>query len=129
LIVEHAFSDGRGSGETKGRESLQVSAEAGAQARRLLARVHPARLEGVQQDARPMGCERRGSHDEGEITIAFMRARGRPGMADDEIGLFALPYPQSCATPAAVEAGKVVRAILQLLPRSAVAAGYDRSSE
>lgn len=127
LIVEHAFSDGVGRSEARGREALRIPADAAAQARRLLARLHPARLEGVEQDARPLGCGRQGPHDVGEFTIGFIRASDEPGIQDDEVGLFALPYPSSCDTPAAREARKVVQGILQLLPRSSVAAEFERS--
>lgn len=128
LTVEHARSGGAGRGEIIGRETVQVPPDAAAQARRLLARVHPARLEGVEQDQRPVGCEPKGPHDVGEITIGFIRAGARRGGEDDEVGLFALPHPRSCDTPAAVEARKVVREILQVLPRTGVAAAFDRST-
>jgi hypothetical protein len=128
LIVEHAFSDGHGRREVRGRATLPVPPDAAARAWRLLARLHPARLEGVEQDARPLGCERRGPHDVGEITIGFIRAGDEPGIQDDEVGLFALPYPRSCDTPAAREARRVVREVLQLLPGSSVAAAFERSA-
>lgn len=127
LIVEHAYSDGNGRRETKGREALHIPADAAARARSLLARLHPARLEGVDQDARPLGCERQGPHDLGEVTIGFIRAGDEPGIEDDEVGLFALPSPRSYDTPAAREARAVVRDVLQLLPRTRVAAAFERS--
>ena len=121
LIIEHKVSNGRDGQEVASRETLHVPAETAMRVRRLLARVHPERLGGVEQDVRPLGCERLGSHDVGEITIGFIRPIGRPGIEDDEVGQFALPSSRSCDTPAAIEARRVVRNILQHLLSNAKA--------
>lgn len=129
LLVRHAFSDGRGTGEVvRGQETLHVSPEIAAQARQLLWRVRPAELEGVEQDARPTGCERRGPHDFGEVTVGFVNGGDASGIEDDQVGIFELPTAESCNTPAAVEARAVVRRALQLLPKSKVAAAFERST-
>lgn len=75
----------------------------------------------------PWDASARGPHDLGEVTIGFIRAGDEPGIEDDEVGLFALPSPRSCDTPAAREARAVVRDVLQLLPRTRVAAAFERS--
>ena len=105
LLVTHTFSDGGGSGPVvRGKETLHISPEAAAQARRLLWRVRPAQLEGVEQEARPAGCERQGPHDFGEVAIGFMSEGVSNGMENDQVGIFELPTAQSCNTPAAIEA-------------------------
>lgn len=129
LLVTHTFSDGRGTGDVvRGKETLHISPEVAAQVRQLLWRVRPAKLEGVEQDARPRGCERRGPHDFGEVTVGFVNEGDAPGIKDDQVGIFELPTAESCNTPAAVEARAVVRRALQLLPNSKVASDFDRST-
>ena len=129
LLVRHTFSDGRGTGEVvRGQETLHVSPEVAAQARQLLWRVRPAELEGVEQDARPTGCERRGPHDFGEVTVGFVNEGDASGIEADQVGIFELPTADSCNTPASVQARAVVRRALQLLPKSKVAAAFERST-
>lgn len=129
LLVTHTFSDGRGTGEVvRGKETLHISAEVAAQVRRLLWRVRPAKLEGVEQDARPTGCKRQGPHDFGEVTIGFVNHGDAREFEDDVVGIFELPTTESCNTPAVVEARAVVRLALQLLPKSKVAAAFSRST-
>lgn len=131
LTITHKFS-GRSARQTiKGREILRITPEVAAEVRRLLSRVRPANFEGVEQDQRPIGCERQGPHDFGDIVIVFVN-QDDPAMPyeaeDDRIGRFELPVPSSCNTPAAVEARKVVWQALQSLPKSKVAAAYERSA-
>ena len=129
LLVKHTYSDGRGTGEVvRGQETLHVSPEGAAHARQLLSRVRPSELEGVEQDARPMGCKRRGPHDFGEVTIGFVNEGDASGIEDDQVGIFNLPTAESCSTQTAVEARAVVRGALRLLPKSKVAAAFDRST-
>ena len=129
LLVTHTFSDGRGPGEVvRGKETLHVAPEVAAEVRQLLWRVRPAKLEGVEQDARPTGCKRQGPHDFGEVTIGFVNEGDASGIEDDQVGIFELPTADSCNTPAAVEARAVVQRALQLLPKSKVASDFDRST-
>lgn len=128
ITVTHDFSDGRGGGETRGSENLRISSEVAAEARRLLWRVRPAKFEGVENyGTRPIGCERKGPHDFGEVAVAFINEGQSRGREDDQIGIFELPDRQSCNTPAAVEARKVMQRVLKLLPRSNVTAENERS--
>lgn len=130
LLVTHTFSDGRGTGEVvRGKETLRISPGDATQARQLLWRVRPAELEGVEQDVRPLGCEPRGPHDFGEVTVGFVDEGDASGIEDDQVGIFELPTEESCNTPAAVEARKVVWRALQLFPKSKVAAAFERSTE
>jgi hypothetical protein len=129
LLVVHEFSDGKGSSVIRGRETLRFSPEIAGQARRLLWRIRPAELEGMEQDARPNGCKRRGPHDFGEVSVAFVKEGDDAARTeDDQVGLFALPTVESCNTPAAAEARAVVGRALQLLPDSKVAAAFKRTT-
>lgn len=129
ITVTHEFSDGRGGVETRGTENLRVSSEVAAEARRLLSRVRPGKFAGVENyGTRPIGCERKGPHDFGEVAVAFINEGQTSGRNDDQIGIFELPYPQSCNTPAAVEARNVIHRVVQLLPKSKVATEFERST-
>lgn len=128
LTITHTFTDYRLFKTVRGRETLRVPPEVAVQVRRLFWRVRPAKLEGVVQDQQPVGCERQGPHDFGEVTVAFINEGSRPGIEDDEVGVFELPTRQSCNTPAAAEARKVVWEALELLPKSKVAAAFERSA-
>jgi hypothetical protein len=128
LTVTHTFSDEGGAGEiVKGKDILRLAPDVAAEARRLLWRVRPASLEGVGQDARPAGCRRRGPHDFGEVIVGFIDKGDEADTGDDRVGIFQLPTRESCNTPAAIEARKVVWRALQLFPRSRAAMRYDRS--
>ena len=75
LTITHTFSDNSARPTVKGRETRRVAPEIAARIRQLLWRVRPAKLQGVEQDQRPAGCERRGPHDFGEVSIGFANTR------------------------------------------------------
>ena len=128
LTITHTHVDGGARQTVKGRETLRVAPNVASAAKALLSRVRPAKFEGVEQDQRPLGCERQGPHDFGEVAVAFIKDGGRPGIAGDEVGIFQLPTSESCNTVAAAEARKVVGKALALLPKSKVAASFERAS-
>lgn len=131
LIVTHSYYGPTPPEVERGKETLDVSPEIAAQVRQLLWRVRPGKLEGQGLDkaeARPAGCERRGPHDFGEVAIAFINEGDAARTDDNQIGLFELPTPRSCNTPAAIEARAIVWRALRLLPRSQVVAGFERTS-
>jgi hypothetical protein len=129
VTITHDYSDGAGCSEVKGKETFAIPADQARQVRQLLWRVRPTVFEGVESyGSRSIGCERKGPHDFGELSVWFYeeaRARKTEGR---EMGAFELPYPQSCDTAAAREARRVVRHALDLLPESRVVRGYERSS-
>jgi hypothetical protein len=132
LIVTHTYSDDRKPGGVeKGKETLELSSEVAAQVRQLLWRVRPGELEGQgfeKAEVRPVGCERRAPHDFGEVAVAFTNVGDAIPSEDDQTGLFELPRPASCNTPAAIEARAVVWRALRLLPQSPVVARFERTS-
>ena len=127
LTITHTFSDNSARQTVKGRETLRIAPEVAATARQLLWRVRPENLEGVDQDQRPTGCERRGPHDFGEVAVAYISEDSKPGIEDDKVGIFELPTAESCNTPEAAKAREVVWKALRLLPKSKVAAAFEQS--
>ncbi|CAA9326409.1 MAG: hypothetical protein AVDCRST_MAG93-5982 [uncultured Chloroflexia bacterium] len=132
LIVTHSYQDLKLSTIVqRGKQTLDVPSGVAAQVRQLFWRVRPGKLEGQgleKDEVRPAGCERRGPHDFGEVAVAFINERDPTGTGDDQVGLFELPRPASCSTPAATEARAVVWGALRLLPQSQVVAGFERTS-
>lgn len=132
LTVTHTYSDGRNHGiAVRGKETLGVSPEVAAQVRQLFWRLRPAQLDGQgleKGEVRPLGCERQGPHDFGEVTVAFISEGDTTGIEDDRVGAFELPSPDSCNTPAATEARKVAWQALRLLPQSEVTATFEQTS-
>jgi len=131
LSVTHTYSDPRSAAEgVKGKETLRMSPGVAAQFRKLMWRVRPGKLEGQgldKDEVRPVGCERQGPHDFGEVGVAFFDEGDARASEDDRVGLFELPSANSCNRPAATEAREAVWDALRLLPKSKVAAGFDRT--
>ena len=132
LIVIHTYHDDRElTIVERGKETLDLSSEVATQVRELFWRVRPGALEGQgleRDEVRPVGCERQGPHDFGEVGVAFINEGEATSIEDDQLGLFELPSPASCNTPAAIEARTIVWQALRLLPQSQVAARFERTS-
>jgi hypothetical protein len=123
LVVTH---EDRDRDKVIGEEKFRLESGVADKARRALWRLRPEKLEGIDShEARPAGCERRGPHDFGELAVSFISAGHRPGVEDDLIGGFELPTAESCGSPQAVEARRVVREAMALFPASKVAEGFE----
>lgn len=130
LIVTHTYHGLKPPVVERGKETLDVSSEVAAQVRQLFWRVRPGKLEGQgleKAEVRPVGCERRGPHDFGEVAVAFIDEGDATRTENDPFGVFELPRPDSCNTPAATEARAVVWRALRLLPQSQVVTGFERT--
>jgi hypothetical protein len=94
-------------------------------------RVRPELLEGQgleKNDVRPVGCERRGPHDFGEVGIAFVDESAGETPKEVPVAVFELPRPSSCQTKAAQKAREAIREALGLLPPSRAVASFERAS-
>lgn len=124
LTVNHTD---RARGIVRGGDKFRLAAEIAGNARRQLWRLRPATLEDLNaQEARPLGCERRGPHDFGELALIFIDEGRAPGIEDDRLGTFELPRPDSCNTEQAREARQLIRQVMESFPPSKVAAGFER---
>lgn len=132
LTVIHTYYDDRNPPDiVKGKETFRVSPEVAGKVRMLMWRLRPAKLEGqgLEKDTvRPVGCERQGPHDFGEVGVAFINEADAGTTEDDRIGVFELPSPDSCNTAAATQSRKVVWQALRMLPKSKVVASFERTS-
>ena len=130
LIVEHTFSENNGLTVTKDSETVSIAPEIAEEVRWLMRRVRPTRLQGqgIEEDAvRPTGCERRGLHDFGEVSVAFMYHDHEVNVQNAKFAVFELPYASSCETRAAKEARAVVWQALEMLPQSGPASSFERA--
>jgi hypothetical protein len=110
----------------RGKETFNLSSELAEHTRRMLWRVRPAKLQGIEYETRPVGCEPRGPHDFGELVVVFINEGDQVGIKDDHVGVFALPHVDSCRTKDAEEARQLLRQVSDALPESRVAAEFDR---
>jgi hypothetical protein len=107
-------------------ERFRLQPDVAAEARRRLWRLRPSEFGGVEQDQRPLGCERRGPHDFGEHAVAFIAEGPEEGVDDDRLGVFEMPSPASCSTAQASEARSLLRKVLASFPPSKAAAEFER---
>jgi len=132
LTITHTSSDGRTPKEVvRGRDAFRIEPDVAARFRRLMWRVRPDLLEaqGLEKnEVRPVGCERRGPHDFGEVGVAFIKEGDDMTTKDDGVALFELPQPGSCTTRAAKLARETVWGALRLLPSSRAVEGFERAS-
>ena len=125
LVVTH---EDRKVKKIVGTETFQLSGPVADQARHMLWRVRPARLEGIEQDARPLGCERQGPHDFGELAVVFINEGKNAGVDDDQVGIFELPSPDSCNTRHASESRRLLERVLKSFPASRVATEFPKAT-
>lgn len=114
--------------EVRARDVFRLQPAVATRFRRLISRVRPNSLDGQgleKAEVRPLGCERKGPHDFGEVGVAFI-SEGDAKTA--RVALFELPQPDSCATGAAKHARETVWAALRLLPASKAVEGFEHAS-
>jgi hypothetical protein len=132
LTIRHTYLDGRTSKEeVRAKDAFGIRPEVAARFRRLMWRVRPDLLEGQgleKNEVRPVGCERRGPHDFGEVGVAFINEGDAKTTKDDRVALFELPQPDSCITKAAKHSREAVWEALRLLPSSKAVEGFERAS-
>lgn len=130
LIVEHTISEDDGLTVTKDSETIKMASEIATKVRWLMRRVRPTELEGqgIEENAvRPIGCERQGPHDFGEVSVAFMHQDHAVNVQNAKFAVFELPYASSCETRVAKEAREVVSQALEMLPQSKPASSFERA--
>lgn len=108
-----------------GRETFHLSGSVASQARRLLWRVRPEPLQGIEWIIRPTGCPPPPTDTFGD-SVVFISGNPEAGTTDRKIGVFEVLPAQYCRESSANEARLVVKQVLQLFPKSKVAAEYQR---
>jgi hypothetical protein len=112
---------GRGD-SVKAKESFQLSSDVAAAARRMLWRVRPENLEGIEQAVLPSGCHSPPVDAGSEYSVIFIPADS----GNQRLGVLLLPYARDCAAKNSIEAHNLIGTVLHSFPTSKVAAEYDR---
>lgn len=106
-------------------ETFQLTSMTAAKARKMLWRVRPQEMQGMEWQTRPLGCELQGPHDFGQLAVVFDTEA--PGVdLDDRLGIFELPRPESCRSREAVEARKLMQEVLRTFPASKAPVEFER---
>jgi hypothetical protein len=108
----------------RGSETFHLSGDIAGRTRRILWRMRPTTLEGVEFETRPTGCERQWDHDFGEFAVVFIKEGEKPGVRDDRVGVFVIPEPESCDNQAAKLSRALVPQIIDRFPKSKVADSF-----
>ena len=131
LSITHTYLDGRTlKEEVRAKDAFRIQPKVAARFRRLIWRVRPDLLEsqGLEKiEVRPVGCERRGPHDFGEVGVAFINEGDAKTTKDDRFAVFERPRPESCTTRAAKHARETIWGALRLLPSSKAVEGFERA--
>lgn len=114
-----------------GKDTFRLTSEVAAEARRMLWHLRPEELQrfdegGFESETRPIGCYRRGPHDFGELAVVFTAEGPETGVEDDRLGIVELPRPDSCRSPAAIKARRLIQRLMHLFPRSKLPAQFER---
>ncbi len=132
LSITHTYLGGKTlKEEVRAKDAFRIQPEDAARFRRLMWRVRPDLHEGQgleKNEVRPLGCERRGPHDFGEVGVAFINEGDAKTIKDDRFAVFELPRPDSCTTRAAKRARETIWGALRLLPTSKAVEGFERAT-
>ncbi|MFL6725338.1 MAG: hypothetical protein ACJ8FS_02345 [Sphingomicrobium sp.] len=109
-----------------GHEIFQLQPEIAEQARRALWRVRPEELKGVEWINPPPDCPPPPTDTHPEIAVAFIAEGPKPGVADDRVGIFDLPYKSICDTRQSNEARALIQGVLRSFPASKVATEFEQ---
>lgn len=106
------------------KQSFQLSTDAANNARRLLWRIRPERLQGMAETTKLQDCPPPPPDEFPDLTVGFI-VNG-PKTADDvgNVGIFAVS--PGCQTRDATEVRQVIRQALSLFPPSTIPAEFDR---
>ena len=112
----------------RGKRSLSQkfqlrSADADA-LRRKLWRVRPEELKGLAWMVQPADCPPPPTDTSPMLSVGFIQEGTKPGIEDDHIGVFILPYPYTCKTPGGNAARALLKEVLKALPGSRLQSQY-----
>lgn len=126
LSITHTKVDRNWNRLIAGQEMLHLSSNTAAQARRMLWRLRPETLQGIEVEKRPIGCPPPPIDASPAFFVDFISEGPKPGVADDKVGIVLVPYPEHCRSAQAAEARNLVQEVLQSFPLSKVAADFDK---
>lgn len=105
-------------------EAVQIDSAVADSVRMKLWRLRPEELKGVAWTVQPAGCPPPPTDTSPMLSIGFIKEGPKPGVDDDRIGVFTLPYPATCSTRQGKTARDLVGEALRLLPGSGLRSQY-----
>ena len=107
-------------------QTFHLQSDVAARARRALWRVRPGELKGLQWINPPTDCPQPPTDTHSEVTVAFIAEGPKPGIDDDRVGVFDLPYKSICNTRQSNDARTLVQTVLQSFPASRAANEFEQ---
>ena len=98
------------------RQTFSLSADRADEIRRKLWRLRPDKLRGIEYETQPADCPPPPTDTSVDLAIGFIKEGTKPGVEDDQIGVFTLPDVRTCNSPKSVAAHKVVDDVINELP-------------
>jgi hypothetical protein len=108
-----------------GRDTFHLSPADASKARRRLWQLRPQELTGVESITRPTDCPPPPTDTFPDYSVAFIAEGPKPGVKDDLIGITDVPAARFCAGKSAAEARQLIQQVLDLFPKSKVAAEFE----
>jgi hypothetical protein len=126
VSITHVKIGGNWKRVVVGRETLHLPSDAASQARRMLWRLRPSTLQGIQVETRPLGCPAPPTDSSPAFFVDFISEGPKPGIADDKLGIVSVPNQRVCRSAEGAEARQLVERVLKSFPPSKVSADFDR---
>lgn len=92
--------------------------------RKKLWRLRPEQLDGVAADHFPADCPPQPTGTIGDLAIGFIREGSKPGVDDDQIGVFTLPEIENCRTRDSLAARRIIDDVMRSMPGAGLRSQY-----
>jgi hypothetical protein len=129
LTITYEHTDRHTLKKTARRETFHLSSNesnVALEARRVLWRLRPEKLEGIETIVRPSNCPQPPTDTFPEVAVGFIAEGPDPGVKDDRLGIVDVPGKLTCSSREATIARAVTRQVLASFPSSKVAAEFDQ---
>lgn len=110
---------------TIGQETIRLPSDVATRVKRMLWRLRPERLEGIEHITLPLGCPPPPIDSSPDFFLDFIAEGQNSDHPDDRVAIVNLPNASNCGTSQAADARNLVRKALQSFPPSKVAREYD----
>jgi hypothetical protein len=98
------------------RSNFQLPKGKANQARSALWRLRPEKLDGVQWPHMPADCPPQPTDTHDDVAVGFTREGPKPGVEDDQVGVFTLPNIAYCKTPKSLTARELIANLMRQMP-------------
>lgn len=124
-VIVH-ITDAKPSGKSDD-QVFQLTPSVSAKLRAQLWRLRPGKLEGPEYLTEPADCPPPPTDTSSTVVVAFIAEGPKPGVQDDQVGVFGLPHPNVCNTTQAIAARTLLNQVMKLVPRSELRHSYGHN--